>query len=159
MEAVGVGDWLTDRPDPSTPNFDAAQRVYDRLILEDTIEYETPGNALSRTLYKNLDMPWDASPPVQEFAKEDMKWLEWNVNGLQAGEEDFFLGTERGSLEVLGKRCATMSMVTRWREAHPELAHTQDDVIVKAVREFKELTGREEAEFGRSCVLILFKKR
>ena len=49
-------------------------------------------------------------------------------------------------------------MVTRWREAHPQLAGTENDVVVKMAREMREFLGGEELVIGRSCVLLLFKK-
>ena len=49
-------------------------------------------------------------------------------------------------------------MVTRWREAHPQLAGTEEDVVVTMARDMREAVGGEEFVIGRSCVLLLFKK-
>ena len=48
------------------------------------------------------------------------------------------------SLEDLAKGCATASMVTRWREAHPEMVETEDDVVSLTLRELREASRGQE---------------
>ena len=49
-------------------------------------------------------------------------------------------------------------MVTRWREAHPQLVGTEQDVVAKMAKEMKDLLGEGEVVIGSSCALLLFKK-
>jgi hypothetical protein len=67
------------------------------------------------------------------------------------------VGNEVVSLEDFAKECATASMVTRWREAHPELVGTEDDVVSLTVRELREvLVGYEwfEGALRRCCCCL-----
>lgn len=71
------------------------------------------------------------------------------MNGAVGEGERFFWGQQVVSLEQFAKVCGTASMVTRWREAHPELVGTDEDVLNVTVRELREaLGGREWLERG-----------
>lgn len=58
----------------------------------------------------------------------------------------------------LQKKIGTASMVTRWRDAHPDLANTDEDVVVQMTQEAREAIGGEDIIVGNSCTLLLFKK-
>lgn len=51
-----------------------------------------------------------------------------------------------------------MSMMIRWREAHPHLVGTDEDLIVKMLKELKEIMVGDEIVIRTSCTLLLFKK-
>jgi trans-aconitate 3-methyltransferase len=54
---------------------------------------------------------------------------------------------------------ATASMVTRWREAHPDLVGTEGDCVRVFVNNLREvLGGKEELLSGGSTTILLFKK-
>ena len=53
---------------------------------------------------------------------------------------------------------ATASQVTRWREEHPQLANTEEDIVVKATEELRRELGRDELVMGNSCTILLFKR-
>ena len=59
---------------------------------------------------------------------------------------------------MMQERLSTASMVTRWRESHPQLAGTEQDIAVKMAKEMREVLGGEELVIGQSCVLLLFKR-
>ncbi len=129
-----------------------------RLLQENLVPYELPGNRLSRHSYDHLLLPWNCSPPVDGFLESGFTRLEWDRDGKLSNPDHFFLGDEVVTIEKLQKRLSTSSMVTRWREAHPQLAGTEEDVVVTMARDMRETVGGEELVIGRSCVLLLFKK-
>ena len=92
------------------------------------------------------------------FLEAEFQRLEWDRDGKLSNPDKFFLGNETVSIEAAKKRLGTSSAVTRWREAHPELAGTEQDVVEKMTRGMKELLGEDNIVYGRSCVLLLFKK-
>ena len=150
---------MTGRADPSTPNAAKIQEKFSSLKQENLGPYELPGNQLTRDSYENLVLPWNCSPPVGAFPESGFTRLEWDRNGKLSGPEHFFLGDQILTIETMEKRLGTASMVTRWREAHPGLAGTEEDVLAKMAREMRELLGgKEELVIGQSCVLLLFKK-
>ena len=147
-----------DRVDPSTPNAVKVQEAIARLERENIAPYELPGNRLARESYEDLILPWHCNPPVDGFLETDFTRLEWDRDGKLSDSEHFFLGDEIATIETLKARLSTASMVTRWRKEHPQLAGTEQDIVAKMVKEMREVIGGEELVFGRSCVLLLFKK-
>lgn len=129
-----------------------------RLEREYLAPYELPGNRLSRESYDHLLLPWNCSPPVDAFLESGFTRLEWDRDGKLSDPEHFFLGDEAVTLKRAQKQLSTSSMVTRWREAHPQLAGTEQDIVVKAMSEMREVLGGEELVAGASCALLLFKK-
>ena len=129
-----------------------------RLEHENLGPYELPGNRLSRDLYDDLLLPWNCNPPVDGFSKSEFTRLEWDRDGKLSDPEHFFLGDKVTTIEKMQKQLGTSSLVTRWREAHPQLAGTEQDVVVKMAREMREVMGGEELVYGSSCALLLFKK-
>ena len=95
---------------------------------------------------------------MHDFLEAGFQRLEWDRDGKLSNPDHFFLGEETVSIEAAKKRLGTASSVTRWREAHPELVGTEQDVVEKMTRGVQELLGEDEIVFGRSCVLLLFKK-
>jgi trans-aconitate 3-methyltransferase len=114
-------------------------------------------------MYRELGMPWDmdVGPGGGDlgFPREKFVRKEWDVNGEVGVGEKFFRGHEVVSLEQFAAGCGTASMVTRWREAHPELVGTGEDIVSVTVRELREaLGGREWFEGGSATALLLFKR-
>lgn len=136
--------------------------------LEDDIlgPFELPSNHLSRTMYETLPMPWSLDPPVTAFPPADSLRREWNRDGkLERGATDFFEGGQDESLEELGRSLGTASMVTRWREAHPDLAGTDQDCVALTIRRIAEAmeVGDEELadvrlKLGGATALLLFRR-
>lgn len=120
--------------------------------------YELPGNRLTRDLYDHLLLPWNCSPPIDGFSEIGFTRLEWDRDGKLSDAEHFFLGDQIITIERMQERMSTASMVTRWREAHPQLVGTEEDVVMRMAREMRDILGKEELVVGSSCVLLLFKK-
>ena len=125
-----------------------------------------PGNGISRALYTTLPLPWQISPPVPAFAESAYTRTTWNEDGKVAVGERF-MRQERFSLAEFARGVATASMVTRWREANPELAGTENDVVNVAMEKIRRALGEglgrevgsdEKFEGGCAMVLLVFKK-
>ncbi|RFU34686.1 hypothetical protein B7463_g1652, partial [Scytalidium lignicola] len=124
-----VAIWLRGRsyahPDmPHGAEVNKIQKAFE-LVLE---PYMLPGNRLSYDLYDNLVLPWTADPTQSAFPKDKFQRFEWDRNGLSDGK-DFFGGSREYPLEVYEQALGTVSAVTRWREAHPELVGTEKDCV------------------------------
>jgi hypothetical protein len=91
---------------------------------------------------------------------------EWDRDGILSNGEDFFLGANETTLERLGNSLGTASMVTRWREAHPELVGTDQDCVKSTMDEIARVLGEDESvdlkslkiRTGSAVVLLLFKR-
>ena len=145
--------------DPSTPNAARIQEAMFQLSREHLAPYELPGNRLTRDGYDNLPLPWTIEPPVQGFSRAGFNRMEWDRDGHLSDPDHFFLGEMRMTVKQAQKHLGTSSSITRWREAHPGKAGTEEDVVAIFTREMKELLGaKEEVVVGRSCHLLMLKK-
>ena len=147
-----------DCTDPATPNAAHVKETFFRLEHEYLDPYESEGNRIARSGYDLLTLPWDVDPPIEGFAKDGFTRLVWDRDGNISYGNHFFLGDQHITLAQLQKKLGTTSMVTRWRDAHPHLANTDEDVVVKMAQEAREAIGGEELIVGNSCSLLLFKK-
>ncbi|KAF8217691.1 S-adenosyl-L-methionine-dependent methyltransferase, partial [Mycena galopus ATCC 62051] len=131
---------------PSTPNAPAIQRILSHLEDDVLGPYTTPGNQLSRTLYRTLPLPWTPSSPSAPSASDSFNQSsflrqEWDVDGVLSDGKEFFGGTSESTLASLTAGLGTASMVTRWREAHPELVGTERDCVAEMARALREVMG------------------
>ncbi|KAI9814990.1 MAG: hypothetical protein M1827_002833 [Pycnora praestabilis] len=144
---------------PSTTNAAEVQRILFRLERESLAPYELPPNRISRDLYDNLLLPWNAKPPNINFPPSLFVRREWDRDGILSNGEDFFGGSDGTSLQGLEKEFSTASMVTRWRAANPELLNSDKDCVRKALSDIKEaLQGQQTIVIGHGTALLLFKK-
>jgi hypothetical protein len=113
-------------------------------------------------MYDQLDHPWDTGSTA--FSLQRFVRREWNRNGnLEAGEENFFGGSEETTLKELRDGLGTASMVTRWREAHPELVGTHADCVELTIRKIAEQMGADglgldsiKIRAGHATTLLLY---
>ncbi|KAK8012262.1 Methyltransferase domain-containing protein [Apiospora marii] len=140
---------------PSTPNANQVQQALSRLEDDILGPYELPANKVSRTMYANLRMPWSVEPPVAAFPEPLSVRREWNRDEkLESGQDDFFGGSSSTTLADLASSLGTSSMVTRWREDHPELTGTDGDCVVRTMRAVSEAMGSETKDFGSLTIKV-----
>jgi trans-aconitate 3-methyltransferase len=122
--------------------------------------HELPPNRLSRDMYDNLPLPWTISNPVTAFPRERYVRLEWDREGVLSNGETFFGSSEEAPIDDLLKGLGTASMVTRWREANPELAGTEKDALTLYGARLREALGSGQTTLstGSGTVILLFKK-
>ena len=113
---------------------------------------------MSREAYRTLPLPWTIDPPIEGFSQAGFTRHDWDEEGKLSDGKHFFLGDYTITLAQLQASIGTASMVTRWREAHPDLVGTEEDVLVKAIKEFREIIGGEELMVGLDCHLLMFKR-
>jgi len=147
-------------PDPSTPNAGEVQRILFRLEREILAPHEAPPNRISRDMYDNLPLPWQVSPAVPAFPEDLFTRVEWNRDGQVDAGGNFLGGNQEISLGQLETSLSTASMVTRWREAHPELVGTSEDCVTQTIDALRvALGGKEGFVEGNGTALLMFKKR
>jgi trans-aconitate 3-methyltransferase len=149
--------------DPSTKNAEAVQKVLSHLEDDILGPYELPANNLSRTMYRDLIMPWTVDPGT--FPQSSFLRSEWNRDGkLEPGCDDFFGGSSMTTLKELAESLGTASMVTRWREHHHGLVGTDEDCVAKTMKDVADALGQEwpfdlggtTIRVGSSTTLLLF---
>lgn len=108
--------------------------------------YQKPGNWNLMGLYNDFLMPWGISPPCGAFPVSTYLRQVWNDNGV-AGEDGSYVCGERAmTLEETENAIATISAVTRWREAHPQIAHTAEDCVVAAFTKIRQILGAQKTD-------------
>ena len=150
---------------PATPNAPAIQNILNHLEQDILGPHELQPNRISRTLYKDLALPWTIEPRNPNFSEAAYERNLWDVDGVLSDGRDFFGGGEELTLGELEQGLSTASMVTRWRESHPELAGGDDDCVFKTIRAVQEAMGKGEEDknnvkikTGAATVLLLFKR-
>ena len=149
---------------PSTPNAASIEAALKALDDNELQPYYKPGNRLALNLYVDLPLPWTVAPPIAEFDKESYFRKEWGPDD-GTGELLESSGAEM-NLEAIEKIWGTMSQVQRWRDAHPDEAGTEKDIVKRLVRVIASLLHEAGVEEGKEMVkvvlrgvLIMVKKR
>lgn len=120
--------------------------------------YGEPGNRLAHNLYDDLVLPWTADPSQTAFPEDKFKRFEWDRGKVLSDGKEFFGGTWEFPLEAYEAGLATVSPVTRWREAHPELVGTKSDCVVVMIEQLREELGERKLRGGGTTALLMFKK-
>ncbi|KAK6615665.1 methyltransferase type 11 domain-containing protein [Botrytis cinerea] len=120
-------------------------------------------NRLSRDMYDNLPLPWNIPHPIPSSVLPESQFLklDYDRDGILSDPEsdDFFFGGREVTLKQAEKSLETASMVTRWREAHPEMVGTEKDVLKLHMEELrKAMGGNESMRTGSGTTIILVKK-
>jgi hypothetical protein len=129
------------------------QETFERAVTP----YFQPGNLIAHNMYDALELPWMADPTQTAFPKDRYQRFDWDRGSLSNGRE-FFGGTREYSLEVVKKGLDTVSAVTRWREAHPELAGTEQDCVSVIIEQMRQLLGETQLRGGGATALLMFKR-
>ncbi|TDZ66054.1 Trans-aconitate 3-methyltransferase [Colletotrichum trifolii] len=151
---------------PSVPNHERLQAAMQAFRDEHLVPHMAPGNFLGETSYEDLPLPWTLENPIAAFDESTFFRKDWNKDGYVGEGEDFFLGQNIWDMESIEKIMGTVSPVTRWREAHPDLAGTERDVVVMLRRQIESLLheagveeGKEKIVTGVAAVLLMVKKK
>ena len=151
--------------DPNTPQAKEVKAAMDDLELNVLAPFELDPNRGTRLMYEKLPLPWDIATPVPALSKANFKRFEWDRDGVLSDGVDFLGGSEEHSLYELGQALSTSSMVTRWREAHPDLAGTESDCVAQTMQAISRVLGAEaqslqetKIRLGTATVLLMAKK-
>lgn len=150
---------------PSTPNAAAVQEAMHDLENNILKPYHTPGNMLAKTGYETLVMPWNGSNTWSSFEEASFKRVEWDKGGQPSapnnadGTAGSFLTHREVTLTELGYGLGTASSVIRYREEHPDKAHTDKDPVVMTMNRIRaRLGGKESFVASPSTHLLLMRK-
>ncbi|KAJ9144279.1 methyltransferase domain-containing protein [Pleurostoma richardsiae] len=150
----------------STPNHAAIQQAMEDFEERHLRQYIYHGNYLVRNMYVDLPLPWTLETPAEELDQDTFVRKEWNKGGACEEGEEFFMGQHTVDLDMLEKILGTGSPMTRWRQAHPDAAGTEQDVVRMIRREIEKLLheagvekGKEVVTGGLGGVLLVVKKR
>ena len=128
-------------------------------------------------MYDDLVLPWQVNGSkttakgnlAETFPESEFVRLEWDRDGILSDVVDFFLSNNsenkgETTLNNLTDSLGTASMVTRWREANPELIDTERDCVAEMCAEIRQAMGVSSDEnptlkVGGSVALLLFKRK
>lgn len=121
-------------------------------------------------MYANLILPWQVNHSLAEiFPGSEFVRLEWDKDGVLSNGQEFFSAAHeenkgQTTLNDLEVSLGTASMVTRWRDAHPDLVGTDKDCVRETCTVIRRAMGLRAYEnpklkIGSSVALLLFKKR
>lgn len=151
---------------PSQPNAAALQRILSNLDDNLLKPYEEPGNALSRSGYSTLPLPWDFADCKGLFDEESFERVEWDKDGIPSAppREDgspgpFVVISEPTKLSLIEMALGSSSMVIRWREANPELAGGDEDPVKVTMKKLKEANAGEEQIYVSASLHLLLMRR
>ena len=110
-------------------------------------------------MYDNLELPWAANPAQTAFPKEEFRRFDWDRGGVLSDGKDFLGGSQEFPMELLEQGLATVSAVTRWREAHPQLVGTERDCVAEVMGQMRRVLG-EKGMLGRGgpTALLMVKR-
>ncbi|KAJ5777223.1 S-adenosyl-L-methionine-dependent methyltransferase [Penicillium odoratum] len=150
---------------PSTKNAKQVQKALFYLEREILAPYELLQNRLSRDYYDHLPLPWTIGHKAVEeaFPESGFVRMEWNRNGIITDGDKFFDGSDETTVNEISEGLQTASMVTRWRDARPDLVGTDQDCVALAMAEVRKALGVSRYEdpalkVGCATVLLLFKR-
>ena len=132
--------------DPSTLNAKEVQAILSELEDVTLGPHVLPPNKLSRDMYANLVLPWASEETSALFDRGTFLRKTWDDNGELTDGHEFFSGSSETSLAVMRQGLGTASMVTRWREAHPEMAGTDRDCVHVAMDKVRRALGAESSQ-------------
>lgn len=129
-----------------TPHAEQIQQILIELEQGDSGlgPYQRPGSWSLMGMYADLHMPWSISPPCSSFLEASYRRQVWNEHGLALDNSSYLCGEPEMTLEEAEQAISTISAATRWREAHPDLAHTDKDCIKAAFAEIRGILGATE---------------
>ncbi|TGO89911.1 hypothetical protein BPOR_0087g00030 [Botrytis porri] len=150
-------------PHPSVPNRSSLLQIFLNFERNILAPYELSPNRLSRDMYDHLPLPWNIPHPIPSSILPPSQFLklDYDRDGILSNLEsdDFFFSGREVTLEQVEKSLETASMVTRWREAHPDAVGTEKDVLKIHMEELrKAMGGNESVRTGSSTTIILVKK-
>ena len=146
----------------TTPCSAQIQRILFELEQETLGPYQKAGNWNLMGLYKDFQMPWSLSVPCSSLPESTYRRQIWNEGGVAGDDGSYVCGERSMTLEETEQAIATISSVTRWREAHPQLANTNRDCVKAAFAKIRGIlrpTGTEKITMVGPTVLVTVKKK
>jgi trans-aconitate 3-methyltransferase len=147
------------RVHPSMPAAEAIQEAMDRHNEDNLRPYATAGNLISRSRYTTLPLPWTLDQPNDAFRQDNFWRKDWEI------DEPFLVMPKTVSLDMLEVIMSSGSALVRWREANPDKAGTEKDILRILRRNIERLQQEagvkpgEERLMGAIQGFLLFIKK
>lgn len=142
--------------------------IFSRFHDEVLDAYSVPGTKITRDGYKNLTMPWDVPATAGLFDRDTLLRRELDRDELAGGYTAKAVAADPLAVSIwqrVENFLNTMDAVTRWREAHPDLAGTDKDCVrvlmaetIEAVAEGKAKIDFRNLLLGRKTVVLCVKR-
>ncbi|KAH7037879.1 methyltransferase domain-containing protein [Microdochium trichocladiopsis] len=162
---VAVWSSSAKMPHSSNPNATALTKLLTNLTDNDLEPHMARGNKIGRSRYSELLLPWTIDHPVPEFDAASFQRLIWVPEGEAVQEGELAVPIETLTMDDLERIADTMSPITRWREAHPDLAGTERDLVKASRRKIEAVLSEGGAQSDNLVlrmtspgVLLLFKR-
>ncbi|KAK5651161.1 hypothetical protein OQA88_13208 [Cercophora sp. LCS_1] len=174
-EEVGVSPafYQCDLPVPATPEEAKVRAIFTRFHAQVLDAYSVAGTQVTRDGYRNLPMPWDSPATARFFERDTFFRRELDrrdLAGAGSSTEDVAKTVAADPLAAsiwqrVENLLDTMDAVTRWREAHPDLAGTDRDCVKLLISETMQAVadGKAKIDFrniflGKKTVLLCVKR-
>ncbi|KAI9667614.1 MAG: hypothetical protein M1821_000430 [Bathelium mastoideum] len=148
---------------PAHPRAAIVTERMEQLRATEAGDGAVKGNHTIRNQYRDLELPWQTDPPVSAFPEEKFLRQEWDYDDDFGDRDDFLGGSRMATIEQIQAVLITSSTFVRWRRAHPDLVGTDEDLLVRTLRNLREAAGMAPDEngtlpLGHSTTLLLFQK-
>ncbi|KAI9713572.1 MAG: hypothetical protein M1820_000954 [Bogoriella megaspora] len=148
---------------PSHPRASIIKEQMEQFMNPDNGAHEVEGVRIVNNYYRDLKLPWQIPQPVTAFPEEKYHRQEWDYDDNFADGKDFFGGSLTITISQLEHLFGTSSIAVRWREAHPDLVGTDEDLLTKSPRVLREAAGMQpdedgELRIGGAMTMLLFQK-
>ena len=158
-------------PEPENPAEARVHAIFTKFHTSVLDAYAVPGTKITRDAYRDLPMPWEDPTASLFFDRTSFVRREFSRNDLSPTPTATTAATITADplapqiWQRVQNLLNTMDAVTRWREAHPDLAGTERDCVRVLVEDTKEALKERntEIDFGRlllgmKTVLLLVKR-
>ncbi|KAG8157955.1 hypothetical protein KVR01_012227 [Diaporthe batatas] len=117
--------------------------------------------------YCGLLMPWDKQVRNPNFDETLFFHRGWSGRGTECDEDEFFASQPRFDLDTMERIMSTTAgPYLKWKEAHPSLVGTEDDLLKRSRREIERLQRQVGVKAGEEWVkssvmgaLVIVKKK
>lgn len=149
---------MFDSPEPTTPEEAKVRAVFARFHKEVIEAYGVEGGKISSNGYKDLVLPWSDNSSLSPataalFDRDAFVRKEFTRQELATGDTAKQVAKDPLATSIwqrVENLLNTLDPVTRWREAHPELAGTDKDCVKVLIAETVEAVkdGKAKIDFG-----------
>lgn len=150
---------------PSTPHPEKIQALLSDLEDKMLRPYMEKGNLMARNAYQDLEMPWTSEGTAPLFDQKSFERREWDRDGVPSsppladGSPGPFLFGNEFSPEQAERMLSSASPVVRWREANPDKAGTEEDVLKVMIRQLQGVLGKDSKTiFAPGWALLLMRR-
>jgi hypothetical protein len=141
-------------PGPTAPHASEIQALIETFYKE-LEPYRQERSNVAQDMYANLPLPWTLLPAISGFSESSFQRTVFSEeNGNQ-------IAPSRKITLAQGERMyGSGSPIVRWREKHPELAGSGQDIVKVCFKKIGEILGNADAplDVDTRLVLLLWRK-